>query len=91
MNSSDVQVFKISSGLKNLLESGVFTQKRVTGEVGLGEKMKCFHFVFKGEIYRLSSRQLDVKKHDILREIPGDSLWDLPHFNYMSVHLFKYY
>lgn len=35
------------------------------------------HIAFKGEIYRLSSRQLDEKENDILHEIPGDTMWDL--------------
>ena len=77
--------------MNNLLESSAFTHKWMTGEEGLGEKMMCLHFVFKGMIYRLSSRKLDVKKHDVLCEIPGDSLWDLPHSNCISVDLFNYY
>lgn len=78
-------------GLNNLLESSAFTQKEMTRESGLGEKIMCLRIVFKGEIYRLSSRQLDVKKHDILHEIPGDSSWDLLHCNCVSVDLFKHY
>lgn len=76
--------------MNNLLESSAFTHKWMT-EVGLGEKIMCLHSVFKGVIYRLSSRKLDVKKHDVLCEIPEDSLWDLPHSNFISVDLFKHY
>lgn len=46
-------------GLDNLLESGAFTRKEMTREADLGEKIICLHIVLKGEIYRLSSRQLE--------------------------------
>lgn len=32
-----------------------------------------------------------MKKHDVLCEIPVDSLWDLPHSNFISVDLVKHY
>lgn len=48
-------------GLDNVLESSAFTCKEMTREADLGEKIICLHIVLKGEIYRLSSRQLESK------------------------------
>lgn len=46
-------------GLDNSRESRAFTRKEMTGEAGLAEKIICLHIVLKGEIYRISSRQLE--------------------------------
>ena len=50
---------QIFFGLDHLLESSAFTQKEMTREADFGEKIVCLHIVLKGEIYGLSSRQLE--------------------------------